>query len=63
VDDTELAGVTTPSLTSVDLGSRERGRLAAGLILERLDDPTRDVRRVTVQPRLVVRGSSGARAA
>ena len=59
MDDTELAGVTTPSLTSVDLGSRERGRLAARLLLERLDDPGRPAQRVTVQPRLVVRGSSG----
>jgi LacI family transcriptional regulator len=59
MDDTELAGVTTPSLTSVDLGSRERGRLAARLLLERLDDPTREAPRVTVQPRLRIRRSSG----
>ena len=59
MDDTEIAGVTTPSLTSVDLGSRERGRLAARLLLERLADPDRDVQRVTVQPHLVVRSSSG----
>ena len=59
MDDTELAGVTTPSLTSVDLGSRERGRLAARLLLDRLEDPSRPAQRVTVQPRLVVRRSSG----
>jgi LacI family transcriptional regulator len=59
MDDTELAAVTTPSLTSVDLGSRERGRLAARLLLERLDDPSREPRRVTVQPRLRIRRSSG----
>ncbi len=59
MDDTEIAGVTTPTLTSVDLGSRERGRLAARLLLERLDDPAREVQRVTVQPHLVVRRSSG----
>lgn len=61
IDDTELAEVTTPSLTSVDLGSRDRGRLAAQLLLGRLEDPTREVRRVTVQPRLQVRRSSGGR--
>ena len=59
MDDTELAGVTTPSLTSVDLGSRARGRLAARLLLERLEEPDREVQRVTVQPRLRVRRSSG----
>lgn len=63
MDDTELAGVTTPSLTSVDLGSRERGRLAARLLLERLADPGREVQRVTVQPRLRIRASSGEGAA
>ena len=61
MDDTELAGVTTPSLSSVDLGSRERGRLAARLLLERLDDPAREAQRVTVQPRLMVRRSSRGR--
>jgi len=60
MDDTELAGVTTPGLTSVDLGSRERGRLAARLLLDRLGDPSREVQRVTVQPQLRVRRSSGA---
>ena len=59
IDDTELAGVTTPSLTSVDLGSRERGRIAARLLLERLEDPDREVQRVTVQPQLHIRRSSG----
>ena len=52
MDDTELAGVTTPTLTSVDLGALERGRAAAQLLLDRLDDPERDrePRRIAVQP-------------
>jgi LacI family transcriptional regulator len=58
MDDTELAGVTTPALTSVDLGALERGRTAARLLLDRLDDPEREVQRVTVQPSLSVRRSS-----
>ena len=58
MDDTELAGVTTPTLTSVGLGSRERGATAARLLLDRLEDPSRQVRRVTVQPHLSVRRSS-----
>lgn len=58
IDDTELAGVTTPGLTSVDLGAHERGRTAARLLLERLADPDLGPRRVTVQPHLTVRRSS-----
>ncbi len=58
MDDTELAGVTTPSLTSVGLGALERGRTAARLLLDRLEDPEREVQRVTVQPRMTVRRSS-----
>lgn len=65
MDDTELAGVTSPSLTSVDLGAHERGRTAAQLLLDRLEHPDREVQRVTVQPHLSVRSSSiqGGRAA
>jgi len=58
MDDTELAGVTTPTLTSVGLGAHERGRTAARLLLARLEDRTREVQRVTVQPSMAVRRSS-----
>lgn len=58
MDDTELAEVTTPALSSVGLGAHERGRTAAQLLLERLDDPGRPAQRVTVQPHLTVRRSS-----
>jgi LacI family transcriptional regulator len=58
MDDTELAGVTTPPLSSVGLGASERGRTAAQLLLDRLDDPDRSAQRVTVQPHLTVRQSS-----
>lgn len=60
MDDTDLATVTSPSLTSVSLGSEERGTLAARLLLDRLRDPGRPVQRVTVQPSLTVRASSDA---
>ena len=60
MDDTELALVTTPTLTSVSLGADERGRLAARLLLERLQDPDHEPQRMAVQPRLRVRGSSSA---
>lgn len=60
VDDTELAGMVHPALTSVSLGSADRGRIAATLLLDRLEDPSRPPRRITVAPRLVVRGSTVA---
>jgi LacI family transcriptional regulator len=58
VDDTELAELATPTLTSVSLGSEERGRIAATMLLDRLRDPDRPATRSTVQPRLVLRASS-----
>lgn len=58
MDNTELAELTTPTLTSVCLGSRERGMQAATLLLDRLRDPDRAPSRVTVQPRLVERDST-----
>lgn len=58
MDDTDLAAMCSPSLTSVSLASEERGRLAATLLLERLADPSIRVRRVQVPPTLVVREST-----
>lgn len=60
MDDTELARMSTPALSSVSLGSAERARLAARLLLERLADPTLPPRHHTVPPHLVVRESSAA---
>jgi LacI family transcriptional regulator len=62
MDDTVLARVTTPTLTSVDLGGAQRARIAAELLLARIDRPSRRVRTVAVDPRLVVRESSGVAA-
>ena len=59
MDDTELATSAWPPLSSVSLGARERGRLAAELLLERLADPGRTPHRISVEPELVVRASSG----
>lgn len=60
IDNTELAGVVRPGLTSVDLGAEERGRVAADLLLARIAEPSRPAHTVTVAPSLVVRGSSSA---
>lgn len=60
MDDTSFAAVSSPPLTSVDLGSGERARIAADLLLQRIERPGRRPRSVGVQPRLVIRASSGA---
>jgi LacI family transcriptional regulator len=60
MDDTDLASSAWPPLTSVSLRAKERGRLAAELLLERLADPSRPPQRRTVDPELVVRASSAA---
>jgi LacI family transcriptional regulator, galactose operon repressor len=58
MDNSALCEVTWPTLSSVDLGSAERARLAAQLLLERIEEPDREPRTVGVEPRLVVRASS-----
>ena len=58
MDDSELAELTLPALTSVNLGSAERGRRAAELLLARIEDPARAPRRVVVQPTLSIRGTT-----
>ncbi len=58
MDDTELASVFNPGLTSVSLGSAERGRHAAELLLARLADPKLPATRLVVEPTLVTRGST-----
>ena len=66
MDDSDLAQAAWPALTSVDLGSVERGRTAARMLLDRLagaDLGTTAARRTTAEPRLVVRGSTVTRTA
>jgi LacI family transcriptional regulator len=49
-----------PPLTTVGIPQYEIGAAAAELLLERLQDPAADAREITLAPRLVVRGSTGA---
>jgi LacI family transcriptional regulator, galactose operon repressor len=58
MDNTALCEVTWPTLSSVDLGSAERARLAAELLLERIEGADVEPRVVGVEPTLVVRASS-----
>ncbi|MDG4827539.1 LacI family DNA-binding transcriptional regulator [Asanoa sp. WMMD1127] len=60
MDDTELARMMFPQLSSVSLGSAERGRRAAELLLQRIADPALPPRRAQVAPSLSVRASSAA---
>lgn len=60
MDDTEIGRVFQPSLTSVSLGSTERGRVAARLVLDLLDGDADAGRHGVVGPRLVVRESTVA---
>jgi LacI family transcriptional regulator len=58
MDDSELAEQSFPPLTSVNLGSAERGRRAAELLLARIEDNERAPRRIVVQPSLSIRRST-----
>jgi LacI family transcriptional regulator len=58
MDDTDIAELVSPTLTSVDLGSARRAAAAARLLLERLGDPDLPARRVIEEPSLTVRESS-----
>ncbi|MFD3406618.1 LacI family DNA-binding transcriptional regulator [Kribbella sp. NPDC058693] len=58
MDDSELAEQCFPTLTSVNLGSAERGRRAAELLLARIEDNERTPRRIVVQPSLSIRRST-----
>ncbi len=60
IDDIQFARIFSPSLTSVSLQARERGRLAAQLLLERMAASGAPPRMVFVEPRLVIRESSAA---
>jgi LacI family transcriptional regulator len=59
MDNTYLCDFTQPALTSVDLGADQRARVAAELLLKRIERPNRKARSVEVEPRLVVRETCG----
>ncbi|MCX6923017.1 MAG: LacI family DNA-binding transcriptional regulator [Verrucomicrobia bacterium] len=62
-DDMPWASSLRPPLTAVAQPAEELGRAAAQLLLDRLKDPKRIVRKVVLPTRLIVRASCGARAA
>jgi LacI family transcriptional regulator len=58
IDNTDLANVLSPSLTSIDYKSEYRGELAAQFILDRLENPNTPHRKVNIAPELVERESA-----
>jgi LacI family transcriptional regulator len=54
------AAQSLPGLTTIDTSARELGRTAAELLLKRIEQPNSPIRTVILQPRLIVRQSSGA---
>ncbi|MDN4645644.1 substrate-binding domain-containing protein [Arthrobacter sp. PsM3] len=57
-DNTYLAGIRRLSLTGVDPVSRDVGVRVAGLLLERMADPSLPQRTVVLTPRMVIRSST-----
>lgn len=58
IDNTDLAALLTPTLTSVDFKAEYRGELAARYLLDRLNDSSTAVRKTVVEPALVIRESA-----
>ncbi len=58
MDDTDIADLANPAITSVNLGATGRARAAAKLLLRRLEKPDAPLRQVVIEPTLTVRGSS-----
>lgn len=59
-DDTRIARMTRPALTTVRVPTAEMGERAVELLCERIAEPDRPGQRVLLQPELVVRESCGA---
>lgn len=59
-DNTHLARIRHLWLTSVDAATYESGRYAAKLLLDRINDPTRDAVEHLLSPSLEVRGSTAS---
>lgn len=58
IDNTELAALLNPTLTSVDFKAEFRGELAAKFLLERLQEPSLAPRKIRIEPELVIRESA-----
>lgn len=59
-DDTRIAQLTRPQLTTVHVPMADMGATAVELLCNRLNDPEAPIKKVTLQAHLVVRESCGA---
>ncbi len=57
-DDVKEAALWYPALTTIHNRQDEMGRGSADMLIQRIADPAAPVRRVLLEPRLVVRGST-----
>lgn len=57
--DYEIAGISVPSLTTINPFPREIGSKTAELILDVLDKPDTPTRRIAISPELLIRQSTG----
>jgi LacI family transcriptional regulator len=58
-DDVDEAALWLPPLTTIAVDAAELGRMAAGLLRQRIERPDEPVRRVMMPPALVVRDTTG----
>lgn len=61
-DDTRMARMTKPLLTTVRVPMSNMGATAIELLCQRINDPQREAQTISLPPELVVRESSGASA-
>jgi LacI family transcriptional regulator len=62
-DDTRIAAMTRPRLTTVRVPMSNMGAAAIDLLVQRLDDPKRPATKLILESELVVRESCGAKSA
>lgn len=58
IDNTDLAELLNPAVTSVDFKAEYRGELAAKFLTDRLLNPETPIRKMLIEPELVIRSSA-----
>ena len=58
IDNTDLAELLNPAVTSVDFKAEYRGELAAKFLIDRLLNPETPIRKMLIEPELVIRSSA-----
>jgi len=58
IDNTDLATILSPALTTIDYSSEKRGEMAAAFLLKKLKEPETPPMKIEIQPKLVLRASA-----